>query len=247
MLICAASAGASASIEGVWAFDNGQIAIAPLSNGTFVGTVVDETKFAECSHPVGQPIWTGLTQQPDGSYWGFHQWYFEGTCAENPTLGPTAWRVTQEPDGSESLRVCLSKPGTSQPTIAPNGTEVNVTYGCVNSALTAALPSKSGVAGERLSLASNKQCLSARIFKIHLLEPKYDPFTKVLVTIKGHKIATSRRGSYVVATISLKGFKHGAFTVKIHATTVLGHHLSGSRTYHTCARKAERKKPAKLH
>ena len=70
-----ASAGASSnsSIEGVWAFENGQIAIHPTAGGTFTGTVVVPTMFAECVHPVEQSIWTGMTLQPDGSYWGFHQ------------------------------------------------------------------------------------------------------------------------------------------------------------------------------
>ena len=82
------SASASSDIEGVWAFNGGQIAIQPLSNGTFVGTVVSETAFAECPHPVGQQIWTAITKQSDGSYWGLHQWYFEKSgCAVNPTLG----------------------------------------------------------------------------------------------------------------------------------------------------------------
>jgi hypothetical protein len=80
----------------------------------------------------------------------------------------------------------------------------------------------------------------------HLREPKYDPFKTVAVTIKGHRVATTRHGDYVVATIDLKGLPSGAFTVKIHVTTVLGHHLSGARTYHTCAKKAEKNKPGKL-
>jgi hypothetical protein len=248
-LVGAASAGASSSIEGVWAFDNGQIAIASLPNGTFVGTVVEETQFAECAHPVGQPIWTGITPQPDGSYWGHHQWYFEGTCAKNPTPGPTAWRVRQEPDGSEYLRVCFSQPGASQPTIPASGPEANVAYGCDDSALTAPLPvaaTSSGAEGEHLSLPSARRCVSARRFKIHLRDPKYDPLKKVLVTIKGRRIATARQGGYVVATIDLKGFKRGAFTVEIRATTVLGHHLSVARTYHTCARRAKKSKLGKL-
>jgi len=249
LLVCAAGAGASASIEGVWAFDDGQIAITPAANGTFVGTVVDETKFAECTHPVGQQIWTDIVPQPDGSYWGHHQWYFEGTCAPNPTLGPTAWRVEQATDGSMYMRVCFSEPGTTQPTIPASGPEANVTYGCVNSALTAPLPSPaaSGVSGERLSLRpSAKRCVSARLFKIHLAEPSYDPFKTVRVTVAGHRIKTVRKGKYVVGTIDLRGLPRGAFTVRIQVTTVLGHHLSGSRTYHTCARKPRHTKPGKL-
>jgi hypothetical protein len=257
LLLGAASAWGSSSIEGVWAFESGQIAI-EAQNGALVGTIVDETKFKECVHPVGQHIWTELTQQSDGSYWGLHQWYFEG-CEINTELGRAAFRALEGSDGSKYLLVCLSYPGASepQPTIAANGTSENASYGCIKSTLTARLPSAPGSGSgsgsskkgeiERLSLPSAKKCLSARLFQIHLAEPKYDPFTTVAVTVKGHKIKAVRHGNYVVATINLKGFKKGKFTVSIHATTVLGHHLSSSRTYHTCAKKAKNSKPGKLH
>ncbi len=258
LLVGVASAAAASSIEGIWSFGGGQVGIESQPNGTFVGIVVKEIKFAECPHPVQQEMWTGMTLQTDGSYWGHHQWYYAGPgCVENPEPGPTAWRVITEPGGAKYLRVCFSRPGASQPTITANGTATNDSYGCVNSSLTAALPTVSGsgstpgsgVAGEieRLSLPSAKKCLSARHFQIHLLEPKYDPFKTVLVMIKGRKIATLRRGRFVVATIDLAGLPAGAFTVKIHVTTVLGHHLSGSRAYHTCAKKPKNSKPGRLH
>jgi hypothetical protein len=238
------SAGAASGIEGVWSFNGGQIAIQPSLGGKFTGTVVVETKFAECTHPVGEPIWTAITPQSDGSYWGLHQWYFENSsCARNPALGQTAWRVLERAAGFHYLRVCLSSPGTtSQPTIAANGSDSGATYGCVNSALTAPLPTSSGVAGskERLVLPNVKKCLSLRLFQVHLLDPKYDPLKKVSITIKGRKIATVRKGKYVVATIDLRGLPKGAFTVKIRATTILGHHLSASRTYHTCVQKIKK-------
>jgi hypothetical protein len=250
LAVGAASAGAASSIEGIWSFNGGQIGVQRLANGTYSGTVVVATEFAECAHPVGQEIWTGMTEQPDGSYRGLHQWYFgPPACNENPERGPTAWRVLQEANGSRYLRVCFSHPGTSQPTIAADGSDRGATYGCANSALTALLPGApgSGVAGskESLTLPSTKKCLSARSFKIHLADPKYDPLKKVTVTLRGHKIrsrkiATARRGNYIVATISLRGLPRGAFTIKIHATTVLGHSLSTSRTYHTCNKKNKR-------
>jgi hypothetical protein len=252
LLLAVASASASSSIEGVWAFESGQIAI-ETQNGKLEGVVVDETKFKECVHPVGQHIWTELAQQPDGSYWGKHQWYFEG-CDENPELGRAAFRVLEASDGSKYLLVCLSYPGASepQPTIAPNGTSEHATYGCIKSTLTSPLPTTTTTTTttgeiERLSLPSAHKCLSARLFKIHLAEPKYDPFKTVVVTIKGKKIKTTRQGNYVVATINLKNFKKGKFTVAIRATTTLGHHLSATRTYHTCAKRAKKSKPGKLH
>jgi hypothetical protein len=261
----AAPAGAASEIEGIWSFNGGQIGIQRLSNGTFAGTVVAETKFAECPHPVGQEIWREMTEQPDGSYWGLHQWYLSApTCETNPVLGPTAWRVLGAPDGSHYLRVCFSHPGTSQPTIAADGApkeaseyaQYHVTYGCFNSALTALLPvapgsgkggSSTSSAVEHLTLprAKTKQCLSGRLFKIRLRNPKYDPFKTVTITLKGHRIATSRRGNYVLATINLRGLSKGAFTIKIRATTVLGHHLSVSRTYHTCIKNVKSKKRGK--
>jgi len=263
-----ASAAASSPIEGVWSFGGGQIAVQPEGNGKFEGIVVSPTTFATCVHEDGQKIWKEMTLQSNGSYSGFHQWYTSsesGECVLDPTLGPTAWRVIEESRGSHYLGVCLSHPGTAQPTISASGTCVGATYGSVSSALISALPTTSGstpgtstgsgsggsgssgtgAPQESLSLPSAKQCLSVRLFKIHLQDPKYDPFKTVSVTIKGYKrkIATVRKGNYIVATINLKALSKGAFTVKIKATTVLGHSLSASRTYHTCKKKI--KKPSK--
>jgi len=241
------TAAASASIEGVWSFGGGEIAIQPGPGATFIGTVVAEANFAECVHPDGQQIWTDMTLQPDGSYWGLHQWYFEHSgCIENPERGPTAWRVFEEADGSRYLRVCLSSPGTSQPTIAADDSAADVTYGCYNSALTAPLPI-SGASGliERL-YPSAKKCLSRRRFAIHLAEPRDDPFKKLRISLRGRRIRTVRRGDYEVAIVNLKGLPLGAFTIRVSATTVLGVRLTGSRTYHTCAKKPKRHKPARL-
>jgi hypothetical protein len=261
LVVDVSSAGASSTIAGVWSFDGGQIAIAPSTGGTFTGTVVIETKYAECTHPVGQRIWTRMTQQPDGSYWGFDQWYFEsGSCALNPTLGLASWRVLEGTGGSHDLRVCLSSPGTSQPTIAASGAPkgpseyaaYQVTYGCSNSTLTAPLPITHGRAGLRkvasnsLALPSARQCLRFKHFKLRLTNPQYDPLKKVTVTLQGRKVASSRKGNRILATIDLKGLLPGeAFTIKIRATTVLGLNLSASRSYHTCLPKIKLKKLGK--
>jgi hypothetical protein len=265
--VVASSAGASSSassIEGVWSFGGGQIAIVPASNGTLVGTVVAETRFVECAHPVGQQIWKDVTPKEDGSYWGLHQWYFaDSKCAENPQLGPTAWRALEEPDGSRYLKVCFSDPGTSQPMIAPDGSTSDVTYGCFESGFIAPPPptgtttsgggsSTTGTTGSSVAgfiqrqLPSSRLCLSARRFVIHLAEPRYDPFKTVRVTLEGRAIKTVRKGGYVDAIVSLEGLPAGAFTIKIDALTVLGVRLTGSRTYHTCAAKPRRHKPARL-
>jgi hypothetical protein len=194
------------------------------------------------------------------------------TGCHRESRGPTAWRVITEPNGSYYLYVCFSHPGTTQPHIAANGDPqtsseykaYGVTYGCYRSELIALLPpapgsvgasgssgssgtsttGKGGVLGEKetLTLPSNKLCLSARRFKIHLLEPKYDPFKSVTIVLNGHKVKSSRKGDYVVATIDLRGLRKGAFTIHVSVVTILGHHLSGRRTYHTCIPKRKTKR-----
>lgn len=265
-LLCAGGAEAANSgneIEGVWTFNGGQIAVHSLFNGTYEGTVVEQTTFASCPHPVGQQIWSDMREQKNGSFWGLHQWY-EADCKANPTLGMTAWRILEAPDKSHYLRVCFSHPGDLQPEIAANGDPQNeseyatyhVTYGCVNSALIAPLPVVSGGRGnsgssgkggtapsvESLSPPSAKQCLSkVKRFTIRLKDPQYDPFKTVTVLYKGQKVSAKREGHYMVATIKLRHLRKDKFTVVIHATTVLGHKLSTRRTYHICGKKKHKK------
>jgi len=135
----------TSEIEGVWSFNGGAVGIQSLSNGTFQGTVVTPTKFSECEHPAGEVMWTDMRPQADGSFWGFHQWYHEGTCEDIPVLGLAAWRVLETPSGAHILKVCFNTPGgESQPTIAPDGKEASVTYGCLESSPLAPLPKVSG-------------------------------------------------------------------------------------------------------
>jgi hypothetical protein len=239
------SAGASSattSIEGVWSFNGGQIAVQPEGNGKFEGVVVQPTTFATCTHPAGQKIWKEITLKVDGSYWGFHQWYKTESCVENPVLGPSAWRVVTQTNGSRYLRVCLSSPGTGQPTIPSGSAGVGATYGCESSSLTAPLAgSNVGSFKEVVSLPNAKKCLSVRRFAIHIRNPRYDPFKTVKVTLRGRKVNVALHGQLYVAEINLKGLPRGAFTVRVQGTTFRGNHLSGSRTYHTCVKKASRK------
>ncbi len=250
LAVSAATAAAATNIEGVWSFNGGEIAVQPEGNGKFEGIVVAPTKFATCTHPVEEKIWTGMTAQSDGSYWGFHQWYFESIpCTKNPTLGATAWRVVEEANGSRYLQVCLSEPGKPQPTIPPGSPGVGATYGCVASALTAPLAGSGvGTFKQVVSLPNSRKCLSARKFLIHIRDAKYDPFKSVVVTLRGHKLAVVHRGSTYIATVNLRGLPRGAFTVKIKGTTVRGNVVSGSRRYHTCAKKkAPKKTKSKKH
>jgi hypothetical protein len=97
-----------------------------------------------------------------------------------------------------------------------------------------------------VTLPSNHKCFSRRAFQIHLHAPRYDPFRQVIVTLGRRRLTVRRHGSVFAATVNLKGLPAGAFTVAVHVTTVLGRHLAGQRTYHTCANRALPHKPQPL-
>jgi hypothetical protein len=247
-IVCigASAAHASPAIEGVWSFNGGAVDIQAQPGNTFRGVVTAPTKFAQCSHPINEDVWSTMTLQPDGSYFGFHQWYFEGTCARNPEPGPTAWRVLRSSNGELFLRVCFSAPGSgSQPTIAPDGTSAHVTYGCTDSASIAPIPTvaanqgaqaKAGQIGFRqtVGLPSARQCVRRHTLRIVLHNPAYDPLKEVVVRVGKRRVADVRSLKKLRRPIVLGGLPGGSFKVKVLAITVLDQRLSGSRTYHSC-------------
>jgi hypothetical protein len=243
----AASAHADSSVEGVWSFNGGKVAV-QAEGDALVGIVVAPTKFTQCTHPTAERMWTEMRRRPDGSYWGLHQWFFAtGECIANPTLGPAAWRVMQIRNGERFLRACFSEPGSaSQPTIAPDGTATGATFGCVDSALVASLPSVSSAQlGRYVVLPSNRQCISRSRLRIRIHAPTNDPLEKIVVRLNSGKIhrraKLRQQGKTVIALLNLNRLPAGPFTVKVRLTTVLGEHLSGSRTYVRCAKRHRRR------
>lgn len=254
--VCGATAfAATAEIEGVWSFNGGSIVIQGLSDGSFQGTVVTPTTFAECPHPAGEVLWTNIRPRKDGSYWGYHQWFLGAKCEVARELGLTAWRTLETNSGERYLRVCFSQPGSnSQPTIAPDGSHANTTYGCSDSAHIAPVPVVSSNEGSGKSpgqitfagtvlLPSAKACLKQSSLKIKLRDPKYDPLKTLLVEINGRKVLVLRGVARLRRQIVLTHLPKGTFKVTVVATTVLNQRLRGSRTYHSC-RKAN---SIKLH
>ncbi len=227
------------TIEGVWSFNGGAVAISPLADGTFQGIVETETKFGECAHPAGQVMWTGIKQQSDGSFWGYHQWYDKNNasneCTMDPNLGPTAWRVLSNSAGAHYLEVCFSHPGTSQPKIAADGTATEDTFGCVNSNLIAPLPTV--VPTNTVTLPPSGLCTRQKSLTIKLRDPKYDRLVEVLVKINGKKVADVKGIKRLEKGVKLKSLPTTAtYKVSVLATTILKQHLSGSQTYRNCAK-----------
>jgi hypothetical protein len=244
LCIGAAPAGASAEIEGVWSFNGGTVDIQSQGGGTFRGVVVAATKFAQCSHPVNEDMWTDIRLQSDGSYWGLHQWYFESQpCVANPKLGPTAWRVLRATNGSRFLRVCFSAPDSNlQPVIAPGGASANVTYGCVDSGAIAPLPANptKGGSGSAFTkvviLPKPKKCVASHSLTIKLRDPKYDPLKEVVIWVNRKKVMDIRNVKKLKKSIVLKHLPNGSYKIKVLAITVLNHRLSGGHTYNSCTK-----------
>jgi hypothetical protein len=241
LLFAAAPALGASPIVGVWSFSGGKVAIQGNADGTFTGTVVSQTQFAECPHPVGEAMWTGIRQQPDGSYWGSHQWFFTGSsCVANPELGQTAWRVLGN-EKSRFLRVCFSEPGSGQqPTIAPDGAAASATFGCADSARISSLPKLSASKLARyVHLPRNKKCIGSKKLRVNLKDPPNDPFAKIAVTLKSgslkRKASLKRHGHKTTGALSLVGLPRTNFTVKVKAATVLGNHIAVQRKYRLCA------------
>jgi hypothetical protein len=183
-------------------------------------------------------MWTDLQPTGDGMYTGFHQWYHIGdsTCTDIPELGPTAFRVITESDGTRFLSVCFNRPGTSMPSIAPDDTPSNVNVGCTESTPVAPLPVTAPTFDQAIQLPHTgaKVCLSRRQFNIHIREPKHDPFVKLTVFLGSRVFKVIRRGDLITAVVNLRGLPKGAYTVRIWARTAAGFVVKGSRTYHTC-------------
>ncbi len=247
--ILAASASAAApSIQGVWSFNGGTVIVTPDASGQLVGTVSSPTTFANCVHPAGQAMWTDLQVSANGMFSGMHQWYHGSgaSCTPESELGPTAFRVLTESDGSSVLRVCFNQPGTTMPSIAPDGTPSNVNYGCTDSTPVAPVPTVAPTFSQTITLPPNGEqtagtetvCRSLRHFAIHIREPKNDPFVKLTVYLNKRVFKTLRHGQEITAVINLRGLPKGTYTVRIWARTAAGFIVRGHRTYHTCVPKA---------
>jgi hypothetical protein len=251
-----AAATPASEIERIWSFNGGEVSI--VKNGAKLeGIVVKATTFKECSHEVGEHMWTEMTLQPNGSYWGLHQWFYQAPGCVLNEPGRTAWRVLHKPDGSKYLLVCFSEPGsTMQPEIGPEGATAHWTFGCAESAPVGLNPvvsngggqgggsQQGGGAGEgelvtfKKAVGLPKGCVARHSLKLKLRDPKHDPLKEVVVRIHGKKIADVSGVKRLRKGIVLKGLPSGKYTLEITATTVLDQKLSGRRTYHSCGKNA---------
>ncbi len=247
----ASSAGAQtpADIEGVWSFSGGQVTVQPLLDGTLQGTIVRETRLSHCEHPIGEQMWVGIRPVGDGSYVGGHQWFDTITCAPRELRGNSAFRVLAREDGARFLRACLSPPErpTEQPAIAPDGTAMPPGVDCHDSDLIRPRPTAEPALRQIAKLpraTKRRQCRLRRPFEIRLRQPSGDALATATITVDGKRLRTLS-GDRLTEPVSLKRPPKGRYKVRIEATTVLGHTVTGTRKYRSCNPKEQRRKLAR--
>jgi hypothetical protein len=242
LILVAASPAAAQSdpLEAVWSFSGGEIAVDRQPDGSFVGTVVKPTTLAQCQHPNGEKIWTEIRAQPDGQYFGKHQ-YFNNSDCSYVNRGNTAYRLLKNEQGQTFLRVCFSKPETPdlQPSIAPDGKESDTTNdGCRDSDFVSALPATPPKLNDIVTLPKEtKGCASRRKFAIRLKEPPGDALLSAKITLNGKSLKVIKSGGRLRSSVDLRGLPKGRYALKIVAKTARGKTIQGTRRYRTCGKK----------
>jgi hypothetical protein len=237
LAVATASAQASNPIEGLWSFNGGTVSVEPAADGSFHGVVVKATSFSECSHPVGEEIWSQVRQRPDGSFWGLHQWYFaQSGCEPNPERGLTAFRLLPAAHGTSILKVCFSQPGEdSQPRIKASGTVVDATDGCTVSGRV--LREATDAEAAKYILLPSYRCGASKL-RIMLRSPVGEKITRAEVKLRSGKVRRRaklvRTRSGFVATLSLRGLTKPSFVITAELTTSLRRVLKRTRHYRLC-------------
>jgi hypothetical protein len=120
MSAVSAFAATTQPIVGVWNYQNGQIQVTQTSPGNYVGTVTQATVFSDCTHAVGDQIWTKITDtSTSGSYVGYHEWLYPSTDSPSnacqpyekngaPDPGNATWNVSSS---GTSMTFCTAEPG----------------------------------------------------------------------------------------------------------------------------------------
>jgi hypothetical protein len=230
-----AMASAAADVEGIWSFNGGQIAVKSEADGTLTGWVIRPTVFDACPHVVGEEVWADVTPQPDGAYFGKHQWFNASTCSYI-ARGNTAYRVLIGMNqAARFLRVCFSPPENpeSQPTIAPDGTNADTLRGCADSDLISNLPATKPKLGSVATLPPARRSCRTSTLRLRLKQPQGDALRSVRITMNGRR-AKTLNATNAIGTQTLTHVPRKRVRVRIQAQTVLGQKISGQRVYRAC-------------
>ncbi len=90
--------------------------------------------------------------------------------------------------------------------------------------------------GGAIVAPSAKTCVSRRDFRIHVLQIHGLVYRRVTVAVNGVPVSVVR-GRRTSARVDLRGLPKGRYAVQITVVTTDDKRISGTRAYHTCARK----------
>ena len=142
LAVSPAAAQSQEPIEAIWEFNGGQVAVDRQADGSFIGTIIRPTQLSECTHQNGEQMWIEIRAQPDGQYYGRHQYFRTSDCSFIER-GMIALRVLTNEQGATFLRVCFDDPELDpdeQPNIAPDGSNTTTQDGCRDSDLVSRQP-----------------------------------------------------------------------------------------------------------
>ncbi len=92
------------------------------------------------------------------------------------------------------------------------------------------------VLATELGLASATACVSHRSFTIHIHQPAGYPKIVSAEVLLNHKQVGTVKGKRITSQVVLRGLPEGTFTILIRAHLAGGRTITGTRTYHTCAK-----------
>jgi hypothetical protein len=97
---------------------------------------------------------------------------------------------------------------------------------------------------------SNRRCVSRRKFRIRIRERPNVKIEAAILLLNGKRIKVVKRRVFArkrhTATVNLRGLPKGTFKLKITVLTSSGNTLTGTRTYRTCTKKRNAKRPPRL-
>jgi hypothetical protein len=118
-LLCAstrASPVTSDPIVGFWNYGGGVVQV--TGSGTrFRGTVVKETSFSACTHPLGEVIWQ--VRKTTAGYAGTHLWFLNANTCQGKGPGQATW-IIRASGSRYVLRLCSTSPTDATDTVCSN-------------------------------------------------------------------------------------------------------------------------------
>jgi hypothetical protein len=162
------------------------------------------------------------------------------TCRVTGTNAGGTATATSPPRPVPAPVVATATPTpTPAPTPAPTATPAPPVI-VPTAAETKLEKAKPDVVAQAFGLPSARRCKSRRKFGIRLVQPKGVRIKAARVVLDAKSVKVTKSGGRFRATIDLRGFKKGRFTISITITTAADRKIKGARKYRTCVPKPKR-------